>query len=206
MKQHANKDNSTKKARQLIAERNGIIRTREALQAGIHPSILYALRDSGVLEQVSRGIYRLADTQPISSLDIVTVAARIPRAILCLISALAYHEITTQVPHAVSIALERGAEPPRIEHPPVDVHNFSGESLTSGIEEHIIDGVAVRVYSPEKTLADCFKFRNRIGMDVVLEALKLYKERKSFDINELMKYARICRVDAIMKPYIEAML
>ena len=193
-------------ARLLIAERNGMIRTRDALNDGIHPSILYKLRDSGVLERVSRGVYRLASEQPISNLDIVTVAARIPRAVICLISALSFHDITTQIPHAVSIALERGSEPPRIEHPPVDLHYFSKESLTAGIELHTMDGVDVRVYSPEKTLADCFKFRNQLGMDIVLEALRFYKERMPFDVAKLMKYARICRVETTMKPYIEAML
>lgn len=206
MTQNIASNNPVEQARHLIAERNGIIRTREALKDGIHPGILYKLRDSGVLERVSRGVYRLASEQPISSLDIVIVAARIPRAVICLISALSFHEITTQVPHAVSIALERGAEPPRIEHPPVDLHYFSGDSLTVGIETHIIDGVTVRLYNPEKTLADCFKFRNQLGMDIVLEALRFYRERKPFDIRGLMKYARICRVETIMKPYIEAML
>lgn len=148
----------------------------------------------------------LADQQPISNIDIVTVAARIPRAVICLISALAFHEMTTQIPHAVSIALERGAEPPRIDYPPLTIHRFSGDSLTEGIQEHMVDGVTVRVYNPEKTLADCFRFRNQIGMDVVLEALKLYKARKPFNVGELLRYARVCRVEAIMKPYIEAML
>jgi predicted transcriptional regulator of viral defense system len=194
------------KARRLISERNGIIRTAEALRNGIHPRTLYALRDTGVVEQISRGVYRLADMQPISNRDIITVAARVPRAVICLVSALAFHDITTQVPHTVSIALERGAELPRIDYPPLSVHRFSDLSLAAGIQEHIVDGITVRVYSPEKTLADCFKFRNQIGMDVVLEALKLYKTRKSFDIGELLRYARICRVEAIMKPYLEAVL
>ena len=206
MKQNIARNNPMNHARLLIAERNGMIRTRDALSDGIHPSILYRLRDSGVLERVSRGVYRLANEQPISNLDIVTVAARIPRAVICLISALSFHNITTQIPHAVSIALERGSEPPRIEHPPIDLHYFSRESLTAGIETHIIDGVTVRIYSPEKTLADCFKFRNRLGMNIVLEALRFYKEQSPFDVGKMMKYARICRVETIMKPYIEAML
>lgn len=156
--------------------------------------------------QISRGVFRLADRQPISNLDVFTVAARIPRAVICLVSALAFHDMTTQIPHAVSIALERGAEPPRVDHPPLAIHRFSGDSLTEGIQEHIVDGVTVRVYNPEKTLADCFRFRNQIGMDVVLEALKLYKARKPFNVGELLRYARACRVEAVMKPYIEAML
>lgn len=206
MKNRATGASAKEEAKRLIRERNGIIRTAEALQAGIHPRTLYELRDAGDLAQISRGVYRMADQQSISNIDIVTVAARIPRAIVCLVSALAFHDITTQIPHTVSIALERGAERPRIEHPPLTIHRLSGEALTQGIQEHTVDGVTVRVYSPEKTLADCFRFRNKLGMDVVLEALRLYKARKQFNIGDLLKYARICRVEKVMKPYIEAML
>ena len=193
-------------AKQLIRKKHGIIRTAEAIHAGIHPRTLYELRDAGELVQISRGVYRLADRQPVSNIDIVTVASRIPRAVICLVSALAFHDITTQIPHTVSIALEKGAETPRLDYPPITVHRFSGDTLTQGIQEHTVDDVRMQVYSPEKTLADCFRFRNKLGMDVVLEALKLYKARKAFDIGELLKYARICRVENVMKPYIEAML
>lgn len=141
-----------------------------------------------------------------SNVDIATVAARIPRAVVCLVSALAFHDITTQIPHAVSIALEKGAEQPRLEYPPLVVHRLSGGALTEGVQEHDVDGVTARVYSPEKTLADCFRFRNQLGMDIVLEAMKLYKARKPFDVRELMKYAKICRVETVMRPYIEAIL
>ncbi len=193
-------------AKRLIRKKHGIIRTAEAIHAGIHPRTLYGLRDAGELVQMSRGVYRLVDQQPISNIDIVTVVSRIPRAVICLVSALAFHDITTQVPHTVSIALEKGAETPRLDYPPITVHRFSGDALTQGIQEHAVDNVVVRVYSPEKTLADCFRFRNALGMDVVLEALRFYKARKQFNIGELLKYARICRVEKIMKPYIEAML
>jgi predicted transcriptional regulator of viral defense system len=196
--------NRFEKARKLIKQNNGIIRTSEALKAGIHRRTLYELRDTGELEQISRGIYRLAEQKPISNPDLITVAARFPKAVVCLVSALSYHDITTQIPHAVSIAIEKGAESPRIDYPPVSVHRFSGYSLTEGIEEKKIDGVTVRIYNPEKTLADCFKFRNKIGMDVVLEALKFYRERKKIRLDELMRYARICRVEKVMKPYLEA--
>jgi len=190
-------------ARRLIKQKGGIIRTAEALRAGIHPRTLYQLRDNGILEKLSRGVYRLADQPPLSNSDLVTVALRIPQAVICLISALYFHEITTQIPHTVSIALRRGAESPRLDYPPVSIHRFSEATLTAGIEEHRIDGVTVRIYGPEKTLADCFKFRNKIGMDVVLEALKHYKERKSFKGDLLLRYARVCRVEQVMKPYLE---
>lgn len=193
-------------AKQIISNKNGIIRTSEALREGIHPRTLYALRNMGAIERVSRGLYRLEDQKPISNIDIVTVAARFPRSVICLVSALAFHNITTQIPHTVSIALERGAEQPRIENPPITIHRFSKDSLYAGIQEYIIDGIVVKIYSPEKTLADCFKFRNHLGMDVVLEALRLYKVRKGFNIDELLKFARICRVEPVMKPYLEANL
>jgi predicted transcriptional regulator of viral defense system len=199
-------ESAAQKARRLIEHRGGIIRTAEAMRIGIHPRVFYELRDNGILEQISRGAYRLAEQKPLTDVDLVTVAMRIPRAVVCLVSALAFHRITTQVPQAVSIALEKGAESPRMDYPPVSVHRFSGESLTAGVEDHLIDGVTVRVYSKEKTLADCFKFRNKIGMDIVLEALKLYRDQGAFDIGKLLEYARICRVERTMKPYLEAML
>jgi len=194
------------KAVTLIKTRGGMVRTTEAIKAGIHNRTLRQLCHTGTLEQVSRGIYRLASHPPISNPDLVTVAVRVPNAIVCLISALAFHELTTQIPHAVSIALKKGSETPRLEHPPITVHRFTETSLNAGIEEHRIDGVAVRIYSPEKTLADGFKFRHKIGMDVVLEALKLYKARKTFNLGELFKFARICRVENVMKPYLETMI
>ena len=198
--------NSVVRAIQTIREMGGMIRTADALRAGIHPRTLYQLRDEGVLEQLSRGVYRLSEQETVAEPDLIIIATRLPQAIICLISALAFHEITTQVPHSISIALPRGAETPRLHYPPLTVHRFSEAALKAGIEEHQIDGISIKVYSPEKTLADCFKFRNKLGMDVVLEALKLYKSRKTFKLGELLKYARICRVENIMRPYLEATL
>jgi len=176
----------------------------EAIERGISRYMLYSLRDKGVIEQVSRGVYRLVELPPISNPDLVTVGLRYPNAVICLVSALAYHEITTQVPHSVSVAVPRESRQPSLDYPPITVHRFSELAYRAGIEEHQIDGVTVKIYSPEKTLADCFKFRNKIGMDVVLEALKLYKARKQFDLEALLKYAKICRVEKVMHPYLEA--
>ena len=194
------------KALITIREMGGTIRTAEAIRAGIHPRVLYQLRDSGDLDMLSRGVYRLTEQEAVSAPDLVIVASRIPHAVICLVSALAFHEITTQIPHHISIALPKGAESPRLDYPPLSVHRFSGAALTEGIEEQQIDGLNVKIYCPEKTLADCFKFRNKIGMDVVLEALKLYKARKIFKLNELLHYARLCRVEKIMRPYLESIL
>ena len=193
-----------KKARRIIREGGGLIRTSEAIQAGIHSRTLYQLRDMGDLEQISRGIYRLAEIGTVSNPDFVIVATRIPISVICLISALSFHEITTQIPHEVSVAIPKDSKPPVIHYPPMQFHKFSTESFQAGVETHEIDGVTVKVYSPEKTLADCFKFRNKIGMDVVLEALKLYKSRMKFDHKKILEYARICRVDKIVLPYLEA--
>ena len=184
----------------------GLLRTSAALRAGIHPRTLYDMRNQGVVEQVSRGLYRLAGLPALSNPDLVTVALKIPAGVVCLISALAYHEITTQIPHEVHVALPRGAEPPRLKHPPLRVFWFTGRSFTEGIETHKVDGIRLRVYSPEKTLADCFKYRNKIGLDTVLEALRLYRSRKLPNVDELMKFARVCRVEKVMRPYLEALL
>jgi len=182
----------------------GQLRMSEAIQRGITRYTLYSLRDRGVIEQISRGIYRLVELPPIGSPDLVTVGLRFPNAVICLVSALAFHEITTQIPHSVSVAVSRESRMPSLEYPPLIVHRFSGQAYRAGIEEHQIDGVPVKIYNPEKTIVDCFKFRNKIGMDVVLEALKFYRDRKKFNLGALLNYAKICRVEKVMSPYLEA--
>jgi|SRR5208283_1071356 len=197
---------SVEKAVKIIRQLGGTIHTAEAIRKGVHPRTLYALRDHGTLDQITRGVYRLAELDTISNPDLVTVSSRAPHAVICLISALSFHKLTTQVPHEVSIAISRDSRIPRIHYPPVAVHKFAPESFKAGVEEQLIDGVVVRIYNPEKTLADCFKFRNKIGMEVVLEAIKLYKGSRKFNLGDLLRYARICRVEKVMKPYLEAMV
>ena len=164
------------------------------------------MRDDGTLETVSRGVFRLADSEPLGNPDLVTVATRVQNGVVCLISALAFHEITTQIPHEVHVALLRGAEIPRLDYPPIKLYWFSDKAYNAGVETHEFDGVSVGIYSPEKTLADCFKFRNRIGLDTVVEAVRFYRERKSVNVDALMRYAGICRVEKVMRPYLEALL
>jgi predicted transcriptional regulator of viral defense system len=190
----------------VFLEHGGILRTKEALGLGVHPRTLYAMRDAGRLERLGRGLYRLASLPPLGNPDLVAVALRVPEAVLCLISALAVHEITTQIPHEVYIALKRGAEPPRLEHPPVRVFWFTGGAFTEDIETHELDGVDVRVYGAAKTVADCFKYRNKLGLDQALEALKVYLRQKRGRPDELVHFARVCRVEKVMRPYIEALL
>jgi predicted transcriptional regulator of viral defense system len=164
------------------------------------------MRDRGILEQISRGTYRLVDLPPMGNPDLVTVSLRFPKSVVCLISALSYHGMTTQVPHEISVAVPREARMPSLDYPPVHAYKFSAEAFESGIEMHQIDGATVRIYSVEKTLADCFKYRNKLGMDVVLEALKFYRGQKKFNMDNLLKYALVCRVEKVMKPYLEASL
>ena len=190
----------------VFREHGGALRTAEALRLGIHPRTLYAMRDSGVLERLSRGLYRLAELPPLSNPDLVTVALRVPQAVICLVSALAFYELTTQVPHAMDIALRRGAERPRLDYPPLRIFWFSGPAWSEGVEVHRIDDIPVRIYSLEKSVADSFKYRRKIGLDVALEALKLYRQHRDFDVGKLLHFARICRVERVMRPYLEALL
>ncbi len=178
----------------------------EALRHGMSRSQLYGLRDRGVIEMVSRGVYRLTDLPEISDPDLVVVGLRIPNGVVCLVSALSFHGLTTEIPHQVSIAVRRGSRVPSLQHPPVQAHSFGDEAHAAGIEVHRIDGASVRIYCAEKTLADCFKFRNRIGMDVVQEALRSYRVRGRTDFESVMRYAKVCRVDRVMRPYVETIL
>lgn len=139
MKQLKNKISTLNKAKQIIRRHGGVIRTAKAIQAGIHPRTLYQLRNGDQLEQLSRGVYRLTDQEAVSDPDLVIVATRIPKAVICLVSALSFHEITTQIPHTISIALPRGSDTPRLDYPPISIHRFSKEAMSAGITVHQID-------------------------------------------------------------------
>lgn len=184
-----------------------MLRTSNALRLGVHPRSLYALRDSGEILPVGRGLYRLATAPPLINPDWVTVGLRIPRGVICLISALAHHELTTQVPHYVDIALPSHAQVPQVKGIPVRVFWFPDRAFNAGIDVITLDRVSVRIYSPEKTIADCFKYRNKIGNDVAVEALRNYREKvRRLPVNKLLEYARICRVERVMRPYLEAVI
>ena len=178
----------------------------EALSLGISRYQLYKLRDQCILEPLSRGIYRLVDLPVVNDPDMVTVSLRFPHAVICLISALAYYHLTTQIPHEISLAFSPHARLPNLAAPPVHGYRFSEVAFAAGIDTPDLEGVPIRIYDPEKTLADCFKFRNRLGMDVVQESLKLYKSRMQVKPDALLRYARICRVEHVITPYLEAIL
>jgi predicted transcriptional regulator of viral defense system len=197
------------KAKAVLLQHGGTLRTGDILRLGVHPRILYRMVAAGMLERLSRGLYRLADLPALGAPDLVTVSARLPDGVICLVSALSFHQITTQIPHAVYVALPRGAHSsrlPRLDHPPLRVFRFSGAAFAAGIETHELDGYPVRIYDVEKTIADCFKYRNKLGLDVALEALKLYRQDKPIRADRLMDYARVCRVARVMRPYLEAIL
>ncbi len=194
------------KERELFKKNGGVLQTSKAIYLGIHPRTLYAMREKGVVEPMERGLYRLSEAELPTQPDLTTVAIKIPQGVLCLISALSFHEITTQIPHVIDIALKSGAEKPRIKHPPCQFVRFSEPAFSSGVETHQIDGIPLKVYSAEKTVADCFKFRNKVGLDVAIEALKFCRERRGFTADTILKYARICRVEKIISPYLQALL
>jgi predicted transcriptional regulator of viral defense system len=183
-----------------------VLRTRDALRLGIHPETLYRLRDSAELATLGRGLYRLSDLPPLGNPDLVTVSMKVPSGVICLISALAMHGLTTQIPHEVYLALPRGAEPPRLAHPPVRVFWFTKTAFEFGVEARKLNGTQLRIYGPEKTIADCFKYRHKIGMDTAREAVKLYLERRKKNLNALLQAAQVCRVSRVMRPYLEALV
>lgn len=202
----ARDDSPHAKALRLFRKRGGMLRMGEAVKAGVHRRTLYALRDDGTLEQLGRGLYRLAHAPPLSQPDLVAVARRAPKGVVCLLSALAFHDMTTQIPHEVYLAVPRDAEPPRVDHPPLRVFRVGPKAFAEGVETHTIDGVRVRVYSREKTLADSFKYRNTVGLDTAVEALRRYREQGRVNVQAVLQAARACRVERVIRPYLEAVL
>lgn len=199
-------NDTVQEARRVFRQHGGILRTSKALELGVHPRTLYAMRDSGALNRLARGLYRLADLPPLSNPDLVVAALKVPDGVICLLSALAYHDLTTEIPHSVYVALEKGSRKPRLRHPPLRIFWFSGPAWHEGVGTCSLDGVSVRITTPAKTVADMFKFRRQLGLDIALEALNRYRERDSFDVDELLHFARICRVDEVMRPYLQALL
>ena len=195
----------TEKAEKVFRKHGGILRTAQALAEGIHPRTLYELRNQGRVLPLNRGLYRLADLPPLGNPDLATIAVCLPSAVICLVSALSFHGITTQIPHQVDIALPRGTKSPKLTFPPLRIFRFSPSTFGKGIETRTVDKVKVRIYSPARTVVDCFKFRNRIGIDVAVEALRLCRQRRVATIGEILTYACLLRMERVMTPYLEAM-
>jgi predicted transcriptional regulator of viral defense system len=197
---------TVERALSIFRANGGVLKTHIAMKLGIHPRTLYALRDDQRLERLDRGLYRVADGKPLENPDFVTVALKAPRGVICLISALAFHHMTAQVPHAVYLAITANEQAPALRYPPLRLFWYSKANFEDGVTAVGMDGLDVRIYSAERTLADCFKYRNKIGIDVCVEALNLYRHRGRMKLDRLEHYAKLCRVERVMRPYMEAIL
>ena len=187
-----------------LIEKKGIARPRELEAHGVSRVLLARLVSEGLVLRRARGIYVAARQAPSADHTLAQVTKRVPESVFCLLTALRLHDLTTQSPAEVWIALPEKARRPRLDHPRLRVARFSGPALTEGVEQRRVDGVAIRVYSPAKTVADCFKYRNKLGIDVAVEALRDFSRKHRGRASDLARFARICRVSRVMQPYLDA--
>ena len=188
-----------------ILSQNVIISSKELSSEGIHRETIRRLLETGEIMRIARGLYTSSPFIPDENFSFIVAQKIAPKSVICLLSALSFHEIGTQNPSEVWIAVPRGTRIPGSSEYPLQIYLFSGEAYSNGIEEHTVDGVVIRVYSIAKTIADCFKYRNKIGLDVSIEALKDVIRNKRTSIDEILHFARICRVEKVMKPYMESL-
>jgi len=191
-------------ALKAFRDKGGTLRTRDLIAHGVHTDALYALRDSGRVVELGRGLYRVADAGEAEHPDLAVIASRAPSAAVCLISALSYHGITTQMPSTVHLAVPRGNYHGIKLSIPVTVYRFDPKTFDEGLESHSVGGLPVRIYSAARSVVDCFKFRNKLGLEVALEALRLARQRKRVQNRELLRYARLLRVEKPMTPFLQA--
>lgn len=187
-------------------DHGGISRFSSIREAGFHPDDLKKLEKEKRVEKIGRGLYRLTSGNLGSHPDYVIASLQAPKGVICLISALYYYRATSEIPRGVDMAIPTGARANKIKYPPVNFYRFSPKAWEEGIEEHDIAGHKIKIYSLAKTVADCFKFRNKIGADVAIDAVKVAVMEKGVKPTEIMRFAKICRVDRIIKPTLEAML
>ena len=195
--------NRKQQIEQLVRQK-GIIRAADVEDAGISRNYLYQMQKEGLLEKLSSGLYTLPEAPVTEHSALAEVAIRLPYAVVSLLSALSYHGLTTQIPHEIWVTVPRSSWRPQREYPPLNLTYVSGSAYSFGTEEHIINGVSVKIYSPAKTVADCFKFRNKVGLDVAIEALRETWRSHKATMDELVEAAGIDRVSKIMRPYLEA--
>lgn len=187
-----------------LTRQKGLLRASDLDAIDAPRVVLARLTAAGLLERTGRGLYRLPDAQGSEHESLVTVATKVPQAVFCLLTALQFHELTTQLPRQVWIAMPRGSHAPRIDYPPIRMVQVSGEAGTAGVETFERDGATLRVYGVAKTVADCFKHRHKIGLDVALEALKDARAQGKASVDDIWRYARICRVANVLRPYLES--
>lgn len=185
---------------------NTLVRPRDLERAGLPRDYLNQLAREGLMIKVARGLYQWHESDSGHYQALIEVAKKVPRGVIALLSALSFHELTTQNPHAVWLAIDRKARQPVIESLAVRFVYFSGDAMTEGVEEHQLSGISVKIFCPAKTVADCFKYRHKIGLDVALEALKDGWRKKLFTMDELHRYAKVCRVQNVMRPYLESLV
>lgn len=190
----------------LELAQQGLLRVCDLTSRGLHPEYLRRLYQKGLVRREGRGLYIAADAEISVHYGLAQVAKRIPHGVICLLSALSFHEIGTQLPHQVWMAIDRRAAKPKTQFPPLRVMRFSGVALTEGIETYQIEGVPVQIFNPAKTVADCFKYRNKIGLDVALEALKECILDRRTTMDDLWHFAKVCRMTNVMRPYMEAIV
>nr|WP_319564588.1 AbiEi antitoxin N-terminal domain-containing protein [uncultured Rhodoferax sp.] len=188
-----------------LASQHGLLRASQLQALGIARVALSRLTASGQLERVGRGVYRLPERQGSEHESLATIAVKVPQAVFCLLTALQMHGLTTQLPRQVWIAMPQGSHAPKMDYPPVKMVQFSGEAYAAGVEVVQVDQTALRVYGVAKTVADCFKHRNKIGLDVAIEALKDALAQRKATADDLWRFAKICRVANVMRPYLEAL-
>lgn len=185
---------------------SSILRTRDLEAHGIWRANLRDYVEQGVLTRVGRGLYTLVGVEAGENHSLAEIGKRVPQGTVCLLSALRFHGLTTQQPHETWLALDGRARSPKTDSLALRIVRFTGSALSEGREEHVIEGVPVKIYNPAKTVADCFKFRNKIGLDVALEALRETWRARRCGMSELMRYARVCRVANVMRPYLESLI
>lgn len=188
----------------FIKER-GIIRPQDFVSVKWTRVHLQRLVEKGQIRKIGRGLYSSINSQITENHTLAEVAKLAPNSVICLLSALQFHNLTTQIPSRIWIAIDLKAARPRRSYPPVKIINMTGESLISGVDQHQIEGVPVKIFSPAKTVVDCFKFRNKIGLDVAIEALRDCMNKRLATYDEIWSYAGICRVRRVMQPYMEAL-
>jgi predicted transcriptional regulator of viral defense system len=189
-----------------LAKKQGTVRPRDLAEHGIPPDYLDRLYRRGLLDRVARGVYAWPEAEVTEHHSLAEASRQVPRGVVCLLSALRFHGLTTQSPHEVWLALPPKAWSPRVKYPRLRIMRFSGKALTDMAEEHTVDGVQVKVYGPAKTVADCFKFRNKVGLDVALEALRDCWRARRATMDELWAAARVCRMANVMRPYLESLV
>ena len=200
------KTNNDRKLYKLFRKNKGILRFSDVVKAGFDPIYLKRLSSKGQIEKIGHGLYRLVDSPVLSNPDLITATLQSPKSVICLISALSFHDATDQVPHQIHLAIPMGSRANKISYPPVRYFYYASRAWGEGIESHKIDGHDVPIYSLAKTIADCFKFRNKIGFDVAKQALKIAVTEKQIRANKIMAHAKICRVDKVIRPYLEVLV